>query len=239
VFVWDLPTRIFHWGLLVLIVVAWITGEEEGQAAAIHRYAGEAIAGLIVFRVIWGFLGGERARFSDFIAGPTKVIAQISDLFSSKPEKHLGHNPLGSFSVFLLLLTVSGIVVTGLFSSSDGITGPFAGIWGQNLSEIHELLFTVLQALVVIHILGVLVESFKTKDRLVPAMITGWKKRRANERGEDAKRAKLLAFLFAALVSIGVSFWLMSQPMPSTLATDHDRSDEHREYEAQEHDDET
>ena len=77
--VWDLPTRLFHWSLLALVVVAWFTGEEEGAAALLHRYAGEAIAGLLVFRVIWGFAGGERARFADFAAGPSAILAHVRE----------------------------------------------------------------------------------------------------------------------------------------------------------------
>jgi cytochrome b len=76
--VWDLPTRLFHWALLALVIVAWFTGEDDGPAALVHRYAGEAVAGLIVFRVIWGFIGGEHARFADFAAGPSAVIAHLS-----------------------------------------------------------------------------------------------------------------------------------------------------------------
>lgn len=110
--VWDLPTRLFHWSLLALVLIAWFTGEEEGTAALIHRTAGEAIAGLIVFRVIWGFAGGERARFADFAAGPAAIIAHVRDLFSQQPKRHLGHNSLGGVAVFLLLAIVTGTVVT-------------------------------------------------------------------------------------------------------------------------------
>ena len=147
VHVWDLPTRLFHWSLLALVLLAWFTGEEEGLAALIHRYAGEAIAGLIVFRVIWGFAGGERARFADFAAGPSAIIAHVRDLFSRQPKRHLGHNPLGGVAVFLLLAVVAGVVVTGLFSGGEDNAGPFAGLWGLELSDAHEVLFRVLQAL--------------------------------------------------------------------------------------------
>ncbi|OQW60460.1 MAG: hypothetical protein A4S17_00790 [Proteobacteria bacterium HN_bin10] len=211
VHVWDLPTRLFHWSLLALVIVAWFTGEEEGAAAQIHRYAGETIAGLIVFRVIWGFMGGEHARFADFAAGPAAIIAHVRDLLSQDPKRHLGHNPLGGVAVFLLLAVVAGVVVTGLFSGEENNAGPFVGLWGLELSELHEVLFRVLQGLVVIHVLGVVVESVKARDALLPAMITGSKRRRADEPGENAKRAGFVAFIGALTVGASVSLALMAQ----------------------------
>lgn len=211
VHVWDAPTRLFHWSLLALVLLAWFTGEEEGAAALIHRYAGEAIAGLLVFRVIWGFVGGERARFADFAAGPAAIFAHVRDLFSTRPKRHLGHNPLGGLAVFLLLATTAGIVVTGLFSGDEGVAGPFVGWWGLELSEVHEALFRLLQILVVIHVLGVIAETVLSKDALVPAMISGSKRRRADESGGDAKRAGLAAFALAAAAGVAISATLMVQ----------------------------
>lgn len=217
--VWDLPTRIFHWTLLALVLLAWFTGEEEGAAAQVHRYAGEAIAGLIVFRVVWGFIGGEHARFADFAAGPSAIIAHIRDLFSSQPKRHLGHNPLGGVAVLLLLATVAGIVVTGLFAGGEDNAGPFAGLWGLDLSEAHEVLFRILQALVVVHVLGVIVEAIKTRDALVPAMITGVKRRRTDERGDDARRASVAYLLVALGLCLAVMLALLAQP-PARSQTD-------------------
>ena len=183
-----------------------------GAAADIHRYAGEAIAGLLVFRVIWGFVGGERSRFADFAAGPAAIAAHVRDVFSAQPKRHLGHNPLGGLAVFLLLVSVAVVVVTGLFSGGEESTGPFAGRWGLELSGAHDASFRVLQALVAIHVLGVIVETMKAKDALVPAMITGFKRRRADESGADAKRAGLVAFLIATALGVGATLVLLSQP---------------------------
>lgn len=233
--VWDLPTRLFHWSLLALVLIAWFTGEAEGAGAEIHRYAGEAIAGLIVFRVIWGFVGGEHARFSDFAAGPTKVAAHVRDLFSAGPKRHLGHNPLGGVAVFLLLATVSAVVVTGLFSGGEHNAGPFAGAWGLELSELHEALFRLIQALVVVHLLGVLVETLRTKDALVPAMITGSKRRREGEAGEHARPARIASLLVALATAIGVAGALMILP-PVQIEAANDEN-EAGEYEMEFHGD--
>lgn len=210
--VWDLPTRLFHWTLLVLILAAWFTGEGEGDSAIVHRLAGEAVAGLIVFRLIWGFVGGEHARFADFAAGPAAIVAHIRDLFSSSPKRHLGHNPLGGVAVFLLLIVSLLVAVTGLFSSGEGAAGPFAGLLGLNLGEAHEALFRVLQVIVVLHVAGVALESVRARDALVPAMISGFKWRRSSEAGVDAKRAKPAALLVAVLTAIAVSTWLIMSP---------------------------
>jgi cytochrome b len=220
--VWDAPTRLFHWLLLALVVTAWFTGEGEGGTGAIHRYAGEAIAGLIVFRVIWGFWGGEHARFSDFAAGPTVILAHVQNLFSKTPTRHLGHNPLGGLAVFLLLVTVAIIVVTGLFSGGEDNAGPFAGLWGLELSGVHDFAFRVLQALTVVHVVGVIVESFKAKDALVPAMITGSKRRRSDESGTDAHRASLFVLVLALGLGAVTTAVLTSAPPSSIVSADRD-----------------
>lgn len=235
--VWDVPTRLFHWSLLALIVVAWFTGEEEGTAALIHRFAGEAIVGLIIFRVLWGFVGSEHSRFADFAAGPSAIIAHLRDLMSPQPKRHLGHNPLGGVAVFLLLAVIAAITITGLFSEGEGGGGPFAGLWGLELSDWHEPLFRVLQLLVVVHVLGVIVESWKAKDALVPAMFSGRKRRRADEPAIDAKRAGVAALFIALAAGMLSSFWLMSLPSANADTGRLYGGSESEEHERRDHDD--
>jgi cytochrome b len=215
--VWDLPTRIFHWALVALLIVAWFSGGEEGGAAALHRYAGEAIAGLIVFRVLWGFIGNERARFRDFVAGPGAIVEHLGDLFRDQPKRHLGHNPLGGLAVFALLTLVTALVTTGLFSGGDEAAGPFVGIGGLNMAEVHEALFRVLQALVMLHLIGVAIESWLSRDGLVPAMLSGAKRRRADEPGEDAAAAHPVALIAALAFAAMTTFALAAQPKPTTV----------------------
>jgi cytochrome b len=211
VFVWDASVRFFHWLLLVIVLLAWFTGEGEGAAAVVHRFAGETALGLIVFRVIWGFIGGEHARFRAFVRGPGAMAAHVRDLGSPAPKRWLGHNPVGGFAVLLLLITVAVVAATGLFSGGEKGGGPFAGLWGLELSEAHEISFRVLQALVVVHVLGVLIETIRARDGLVPAMITGRKRRRASEPGADARRASVGALIIALLAGAAVSAALMVQ----------------------------
>jgi cytochrome b len=214
--VWDLPTRLFHWSLLALVLVAWFTGEKEGAAAVVHRTAGAAVAGLLVFRLMWGLVGGEHARFAGFAAGPSAVLAHIRDLFSAYPKRHLGHNPLGGVAVFLLLINIAVIVTAGLFSGGEDNAGPFAGVWGLELSDVHEIAFRVLQGLVALHIFGVVVESWRSRDALLPAMITGGKRRGADERATAARRASPFALIVAVALGLVAFAALASWPASTT-----------------------
>lgn len=208
--VWDLPTRIFHWALAACLIVSWLTGEDEG-AALVHRLSGEAIAGLVVFRVIWGFVGGEHARFTDFIRGPRAIASHLGHLLRGRAEPAVGHNPLGGLSVLLLLVSVSFVVVTGLFSAGDeGPGGPLAGRFGLDMSGLHEPAFRILQGVVALHLLGVLVTSLLTRDNLVAAMITGSKRRRPEGLAPPARRGSTRALLVAVVLGALASAYLMS-----------------------------
>ena len=104
--VWDPLVRIFHWSLVLSFTIAYLSGEEEDD---LHIYAGYVILGLIVFRLLWGFIGSRHARFSDFVCSPKVIIEHISDMMSGHPKRYLGHNPAGGAMVLALLL---GLVVT-------------------------------------------------------------------------------------------------------------------------------
>lgn len=211
--VWDVPTRLFHWALFALVILCWFTAEGEGALSSVHRYAGEAIAGLIVFRVIWGFVGGEHARFAAFFEPGEKMGDHIAGLFTRKAHPTLGHNPLGSLAVIALLLVVSAVVVTGLMSEGEQEGGPLALVFGVNLSELHEVSFRVLQGLVAIHLIGVAVTSWATRDNLTGAMVTGRKARPAGS-AHDARPAKPVAFIIAAVLAAAAAGGLMLMPHP-------------------------
>jgi cytochrome b len=179
VLVWDVPTRLFHWMLVFLVALAWVTGEAEGSLFVVHKLAGYGVAVLLVFRVIWGFAGSRHSRFSDFVRPWREVFAHIKGILSLRPARTLGHNPLGGWMALLLLLVLATQVGTGLFASNDGLGGPLAGAVSSGtahaIAELHEGLSGALLGLIALHVVGVLVESLLTRDNLVRAMITGRK----------------------------------------------------------------
>jgi cytochrome b len=212
--VWDLPTRLFHWSLLALILASWLSGGED-DSAGIHRLSGMFLCGLIVFRTVWGFVGSEHSRFAAFFPNPRRIAGHVRNLLAGKPERHLGHNPVGGVAVFLLLGAVSACILTGLMSSGEGLTGPLAAYVPFEMSDMHELAFRALQALVVLHLIGVAVESWLARDGLVPAMITGRKIRGASEPGEDARPGSLAGLVLAVALGTGVTAFLLSLPEPA------------------------
>lgn len=218
IYVWDAPTRLFHGTLAVLVVVAWFTGEGEGSAALVHRAAGAAIAGLLAFRIVWGFVGGEHARFADFAFAPAAIVRYGRELAFARPRRHLGHNPLGAVAVFLLLINLIVIVATGLVSAGAHNQGPFAGASGEVFAEAHEAAFRVLQVLVSLHLIGVVAETIVTRDALVLAMITGYKSRHISEGGADARRAGVLPLIIALVVGAIVAGGLLLAPSPAPSA---------------------
>jgi cytochrome b len=179
VLVWDVPTRLFHWFLVLLVALAWVTGEAEGSLFVVHKLAGYGVAVLLLFRVIWGFAGSPHSRFSDFLRPWREVVGYIKDMLSLRPARTLGHNPLGGWMALLLLLVLAAQVTTGMFASDDGLGGPLAGTVASGtahaLAELHEGLSGALLGLIGLHIVGVLVESLLTRDNLVRAMIIGRK----------------------------------------------------------------
>ena len=176
--VWDIPTRLFHWVLVALIVVLGISGQM--GRLDVHMLVGPAVVALVLFRIIWGFVGSETARFSHFVRGPKAVMAYL-DAAKTGAVRSVGHNPLGAFSVLALLGLVLLQGVTGLFTSDDILSeGPLAHLVTSKtvalLSAIHRISFNLLLAFVVLHLAAVVFYRVVKKDDMVQAMITGEKR---------------------------------------------------------------
>lgn len=179
--VWDIGVRLFHWSLLVLVIIAWRTAET--RALSLHRLAGSGVAGLLVFRLWWGIFGSRTARFSSFLKGPRAVLAYGRQLLSGqKGPPETGHNPMGGWSVAALLLSLVAITVFGLFAvDTDGLeSGPLSSLvdfdTGRLASHLHALAFDALEILVALHLLAILFYGFVRREDLVAAMITGKKR---------------------------------------------------------------
>lgn len=220
-FVWDVPTRVFHWSLVTLVVIAWVTSETESDyLVQIHLLAGYLVLGLLLFRLIWGFVGTRYARFYDFVR-PWRVVRDYAkQLVAFRPPHSIGHNPLGGWMVVLLLVVLAGVVATGLFGgeSSNGqieSAGPLAHYvsvaTASELIEMHEALFNILLVLVAIHIAGVMADIVLTRDNLVRAMVTGYKHIPAHRAGgEGAAPAPTALAAAAILIAAALTLLIVS-----------------------------
>lgn len=177
--VWDPFVRIFHWLLVLSFTVAWLSGEE---IETLHAYAGYAVFGLVLLRLVWGFIGTRHARFRDFVYPPAKVKAFIGDTLQLRARRYLGHNPAGGAMIILMLLCLVLVSVTGFavygIEAGDGPLAMLAGSSGaleELVEETHEVFANLLLLLVLIHVAGVVVESLIHRDNLVKAMFTGRK----------------------------------------------------------------
>jgi cytochrome b len=129
--VWDPVVRVFHWSLVAAFFLAYFT-EPEDSGFAVHVWAGYFVGGLIVLRVIWGFIGSKHARFSDFAFGPFRALAYLGDLARGRSKRHLGHSPAGAWMVYLLLLMLAATVLSGMtLLALEKHQGPLAPFFGS------------------------------------------------------------------------------------------------------------
>jgi cytochrome b len=198
--VWDLPVRIFHW-LLVLLVIAQITTASiGGNAMQLHALGGYSILALVLFRILWGFLGGTHARFHDFMRGPAAVIRYAKSLRKGSYVEHRGHNPLGGWSVMAMLgsLLVQG--ATGLFANDDVMMeGPLvkhvSGRASEIATAIHDVNGAVLIGLIAMHVAAVLFYLLARKENLIAPMISGRKRSGPSAASAHYGKAWLAAIL--------------------------------------------
>lgn len=209
---WDLPTRLVHWALVLLIPFSWWSAEAHHMDW--HRLSGYAILGLLLFRLIWGFVGSSSARFAEFVRGPRAVVAYARN----KGGAVLGHNPMGGWSVVALLLLLVAQVGLGLFAVDiDGLeSGPLSH-WvsfdaGRAAAEWHEGTFKLLQLLIALHIAAVLFYLFVRRDNLIAAMLSGVKTLETAPEKAPALAPLGRALPVAAFAS-GLAWWV-SQGLP-------------------------
>jgi cytochrome b len=175
--VWDLPLRLFHWLLVAGFFIAYLTEEE---LLTVHVWAGYTVAGLLVYRLIWGFVGNEYARFSGFLCSPMKSVNYLKDLAALKKKRYIGHNPAGAAMIVLLMISLLLTVLTGFaVYGADQAAGPLASIGSGNekmWEETHEFFANFTLLLVVVHVAGVVIESYIHRENLAKAMVNGYKK---------------------------------------------------------------
>ena len=208
--VWDLPTRLFHWLLAGLIAFSWWSIKYHHTDW--HIWSGCAILTLLIFRLLWGFVGSSTARFANFVRGPRSLAAYWSGKWTG-----IGHNPLGAWSVLTILAAVAVQVGLGLVAQDeDGIyMGPLAGLVTSDTSDkardIHELWFNVILALIALHVLAIVYYRARGKKLTLP-MITG---RAELQPGTQPMRpGKWWAALVCLAVAIAVTRWIIAGAPP-------------------------
>jgi len=207
--VWDLPVRVFHWALVVVVLVAGLT---ETAAPAnwlgVHVVAGYTLAGLLATRLVWALLGSEFSRFDRFVLAPRAVLGHLRDLLTGRPSRHLGHNPAGSAMIVALLLVLAALVVTGLVTLGGMFKqGPLAPLLpfvvGSPARQIHNAFFYLLLILIALHLVGVALESALTRENLARAMIDGLKRDTAQQEPPARRQARPGWALAAIVLLVG------------------------------------
>ena len=207
--VWDLPIRLFHWTLAGLIGFSWYSAEE--QMLDWHLRSGMAILFLLIFRILWGFFGSSTARFSQFVKGPAAVLAYVK----GKAASGLGHNPLGALSVIGLLGVTALQTALGLFAEdNDGLmAGPLSlkisPDLAGTLTELHEALFNVLLALIVLHLAAIIYYAIRGK-LLVGPMITGKTKVESTADTHEMQPGKAWVALVCAAIAAALTGFVWS-----------------------------
>ena len=176
--VWDLPLRIFHWLLVIGFFIAYLT---EDELLTIHVWAGYLVFALLLFRLVWGFIGNGYARFSNFLCSPVKSTVYIKELVAFKAKRYIGHNPAGAAMIVLLLVSLLMTSITGFaVYGADQSAGPLANIIDAGHEKIwkeaHEFFANFTLLLVFVHIVGVVAESLIHRENLAKAMWHGYKK---------------------------------------------------------------
>ncbi len=180
--VWDLPVRFFHWSLAPGFTIAYLT---EDDLLSVHVWTGYTLLVLILIRFVWGFVGSQHARWSDFVKSPSEISAYLHDTVLLKAKRYPGHNPAGGAMVVALISSLTATILSGLaVYGGQELSGPLAPLlsgipagWAHQLEDLHEILANLTLALVFLHLAGVAVTSLLHRENLIKAMVTGLKNR--------------------------------------------------------------
>jgi cytochrome b len=185
--VWDPAVRIFHWSLVVAFLVAYFSAEELHD---LHEFTGYLVLVLVIFRLVWGIVGNEYARFADFVRGPREVARNLRDIALMRPKRYLGHSPVGGAMVVVLLAMLAATSVTGIVVQEQGELMSLAAVASGledddddeheaeqgTVAQLHETLSDLTIMLTLLHIAGVILASFTHRENLTKSMFTGRKR---------------------------------------------------------------
>ena len=221
--VWDAPVRVFHWLMVFSFAGAYLTAESE-HWRLLHVALGYTMAGLVAFRIVWGFVGTRHARFSNFVRGPRAVLRYLRSMSTPQPEHYTGHNPLGALAILAMLGLTVAIALTGWIVFNDAAAEATEGL--------HELAANAMLTVVGVHVAGVLFASWRGRENLIGAMISGRKQAPSHDGVRNAWR------VVAALMLVGVAgFWWVRWDAASMPTSDEGPSAGVSHAKAGDHDD--
>lgn len=212
--VWDLPTRIFHWSLVVLVVFSFTTGKVGGSWMEWHLKSGYTILALLLFRLAWGLVGGRTARFAHFLHGPRATLHYAREAFASRHRPAFGHNPMGGWMVLLLITTFLVQAATGLFADDEIATqGPLAAKVSNALvarmTAFHSYNQWVMSGAVALHVTAIGVYRWRFGDDLVGPMLHGWRTVPEGVLPPEAVRGSTLLALALFALCAAFVYWLV------------------------------
>ena len=211
--VWDVPTRFFHWSLVISIFICWLSMDQ--RWLDVHKISGVFVLFLLIYRLIWGVVGAQTARFINFLSWPKEALQYLKRSLTNNSEYHAGHNPAGGWMVIAFIFIILLEVLAGMFSNDDiGFYGPFAdGItkeYSDMATQLHIFLFDVLLILIWLHLVAVFFYVLVKSQNLVSAMITGDKP--THQVGGNKKFSftsplvTLVVYVIAAVIPIYILF---------------------------------
>lgn len=177
--IWDPLVRVFHWTLMICVVGAWILGEFGPDIMTLHFWLGYAVGGLLLIRILWGFVGPRTARFANFVTGPGPVLRYLLTLPKRQPSHAPGHNPLGGWAVVAMLVLLGLQVLTGLFVGTDDYVnmGPLSDYVSEDVNKLvlswHKSFAPLILALVGLHVAAIFFYRLWKREDLITPMITG------------------------------------------------------------------
>lgn len=212
--VWDVPIRIFHWSIVLLLAVSWVSADQGYMK--VHLWSGLTLLSLLLFRIGWGIVGSTTARFSDFLHPPRKVIGYLKGLRGGERILYAGHNPAGGWMVAVMIAVLLAQVLTGLFANDSlRFNAPFA-LWvtedvSNQATNLHGTIFNIILLLIWCHVVAVGFYLFVKGDNLVWPMLHGKKPHSQVPAGQNIVFTRLSVALLLLALAAGTAVWIVIQ----------------------------